>query len=369
MTVARTARDARVEWALGERDAALAALDAGDAEVAGRRARAALDTLEAVGSAEVEMASVLAVLGEVRAALGDLMGARELVARAAGLVFAAPLAEDLDLVRLWCQIHTRLGGLERHAGDLTAAERRLRDVVDVAAAAFGEQDDTIIAALNGLGIVHKYAARFADAETAYLRALARVEAAGEPDPLTLADLCHNLGGLDHARGRPESGIVWAERGLRLRERTLGAGHPTTAADLAALGALYHLAGRLDDAAAAYHRAMAVFAVHYGPDHYEVGMTHANLAVLAVDEGRAGDAVRHNEQALAILTRVMGPHHPDVGLTLHNLGVALHDGGRPAEAADVLARALAVLTATLPADHPQLAVTRAALALYDPERRT
>jgi tetratricopeptide (TPR) repeat protein len=366
VTAAQTARDARVEWALDERDAALAALEAGDTEAAGRRARAALDTLEAAGPARAEVASVLTVLGEVRATLGDLAGARDLVTRAAGLLLVAPLAEDPAQLRLWCQIQTRLAGLERHAGDLTAAEQRLSNVVAVAAAELGERDGTVTSALNGLGVVYKYAARFADAQAAYTRALTHIEAAAEPDPLALADLCHNLGGLDHARGRPESGIVWAERGLGLREAAMGAEHPTTAADVAALGALYHLAGRLGDAAAAYRRALAIFEAHYGPDHYEVGMTRANLAVLAIDEGRYDDAVRRSEQARAILERVLGPDHHEVGLTLHNLGVALQGGGRPAEAAGVLTRALAVLTATLPADHPTLETTKAALAGCTPE---
>jgi tetratricopeptide (TPR) repeat protein len=367
VTAAQTARVVRVEWALDERDAAVAALAAGDTETAGRRARAALDTLEAVGAAHAETTSVLSVLGDVRAALGDLVGARDLVTRAARLLPAAPPAEDPDQLRLWCQVHTHLSDLERHAGDLTAAEQRLRDVVTVAAR-LGDRDDTVISALNSLGVVYKYAARFTDARSAYTRALAMIETAVEPDPLALADLCHNLGGLDHAQGRPESGIVWAERGLGLREAALDADHPATAADVAALGALYHLAGRFDDASAAYHRALAIFEAHNGADHYEVGMTRANLAVLASDEGRYDDAVRYNEQAQVILERVLGPDHPEVGLTLHNLGVALHGRGRAAQAADVLTRAHAVLAATLPTDHPQLAATQAALASCGPRVR-
>ena len=358
----------RIEWALAERDAALALLEAGDPQAAGRQARAALDTLEAAGAAAAEVASVLTVLGEVQATLSDLAVARELVTRAAGLMRPAPPATEPDRLRLWCQIQTRLAGLERDTGDLTAAEPRLLEVIAVATAGLGSDDHTVSSALNSLGIVYKYAARYPDAEAAYTRALRLVDAAPEPDPLVLADLCHNLGGLDHARGRPEPGIAWAERGLVLREAALGPDHSAVAADVAALGALYHLAGRLDSAAVAYQRALEIFEAHYGPDHYEVGMTCANLAVLAGDEDRPDEAVRLNERARTILERVLGPDHPEVALTLHNLGVALHNAGRSSEAAATLTQALAVFAAALPADHPQLAVTRAALAASPPAAR-
>src|SRR4051794_15704946 len=57
------------------------------------------------------------------------------------------------------------------------------------------------ALLNSLGRVYKYTGRFEDADALYHRALALVEQSLGPDHPEAATLCHNLGGLEHARGR------------------------------------------------------------------------------------------------------------------------------------------------------------------------
>lgn len=357
-----------LEWALDGRDAALDALDRGDTGRARERADHALAMLETAGSPAVETAAVRLALAEIHEAAGDLDAARGHAEMAASLLGPPAAGPDGDRLRLWCQAQSHLGDLDRQRGDLAAAQGRLARVVEAAEAL--PDPEELIAALNALGIVGKYAARFDDAEAAYGRALTLAESAPEPDRAVLAGLFHNLGGLEHARGRAEPGIVWAERGLGLREEIVGANHPDTAADLGALGALYQLAGRLAEAGAAYRRALAVFEAAYGPDHYEVGMTIANLAVLAGDEDSPADAVSLGRRAIAILEDNLGRDHPEVGLTLYNLAIAHSDMGDHGEATVARQRALGILTAALPAGHPQLDVTRRALAaLGEPAPRS
>lgn len=108
--------------------------------------------------------------------------------------------------------------------------------------------------------------RYDEAELLYFRALDIVDAAVGHDDLQAASLYHNLGGLEHARGRAALGEPPARWGLRIRERGLGPDHPHVAADKAALAAILDAQGRFDEAGELYRQALAVFERVYGPEH-------------------------------------------------------------------------------------------------------
>jgi tetratricopeptide (TPR) repeat protein len=348
--------------ALSLRDRALAALDGADLPAALGLAGQGLAALEAAGlRGGADEAAVLVALAEIQEAMGRLDDARGTIAAAITILGdAGPQDGDEDSLMLWCQAQERLAGLERTAGDFTAATTRLGTVLDRASAALGEASLTVVSAANALGVACKYASDFDAAEAAYQRARAAADGLADPDPLLEAVLLHNLGGLAHSRGDAGRGIPLAERGAALRAGALGDDHPDVARDLNALGALYHLAGRFDDAAQAYRRALTVFEDWYGPDHFEVAMTCANLAVLHGDQGDFVRAEALNRRSLPILEDVLGPQDAEVGLTLLNLATAVAGQGREAEAAALTSRATEILAARLPSGHPHLVTAVEAL---------
>ena len=124
---------------------------------------------------------------------------------------------------LWCQAQERLAGLERTSGDLESATTRLRVVLDRAARELGETSRPVVSAANALGVVHKSASDFDAAQACYERAMAAAGRWDEPDPLVMAGLLHNLGGLAHSRGDFSGGIPLAERGVELRAEAVGDG--------------------------------------------------------------------------------------------------------------------------------------------------
>src|SRR5690348_2301059 len=75
--------------------------------------------------------------------------------------------------------------------------------------------------LNDLGVVCKCLGAFDEAEGAYRRALDIAEHFLNPDDPRMATLYHNLGGLEHARGRHMEGEPFARRSVEIRERALG----------------------------------------------------------------------------------------------------------------------------------------------------
>jgi Flp pilus assembly protein TadD len=69
--------------------------------------------------------------------------------------------------------------------------------------------------LSHLGVVLKYLGAFEDAETEYREALALIEQARELDHPDVAPVCHNLGGLEHARRRFAAGEPYGRRSLEI----------------------------------------------------------------------------------------------------------------------------------------------------------
>ena len=114
---------------------------------------------------------------------------------------------------------------------------------------------------------------------------------------------------------------------------VGADHPDTAADVAALAALLDGQGKYDEAEPLYRRALSVFERAYGPEHYEVAVNLNNLAALCHATGRAEEAEALYLRSLAIKEKLLGAQHPDVGVTLNNLAVFYKSRQRYAEAAD------------------------------------
>jgi len=211
--------------------------------------------------------------------------------------------------------------------------------------------------------LRKSQGRFADAIRLYRRALKIVAPSGDDE--ALATLHHNLGGIEHARGRFAAGEPHARRSVALRERALGPHHVEVAADVAALAALVDGAGRLDEAAALYQRALVVFSQKLGPRSLEAGLTLAGLADVQQKQGSPAPAERLYLRSLAILERVLGGRHPDVALTLNNLAHLRRETGDLARAEPLYLRALRIFERSLGRRHPH---TRHCRATYQGVRK-
>ncbi len=74
----------------------------------------------------------------------------------------------------------------------------------------------------------------------------------------MATLYHNLGKLEHARGRYARGEPLARRSLTIHRKALGPDHPHVADDAAALAAILNGLGRHDEAETLYRWALPIF---------------------------------------------------------------------------------------------------------------
>lgn len=211
--------------------------------------------------------------------------------------------------------------------------------------------------LNGLAVCYKYLAQFDAAVELYKEALQLTEqelGASHPD---VATVWHNLGGLEHSRGRFADGEPYARLSVQIREAALGPDHVNVAADLGALAGLLDGLRRFEQSEPIYLRALGIFERAYGRDHIEVGICLGNLAALKYAQGRLGEAKPLYRRALELKERHLGMSHPSVGVTLNNMGVLYLSLGDYVEAAAMFQRALLILKAALGTSHPSVAKCR------------
>lgn len=254
-----------------------------------------------------------------------------------------------EFVRLTVRAEATRASVLRSRGKLGDAEAGCRRALALAEERLPPDDLLVAETLNGLGVVHKFQGRYAEAEPHYRRAMAIAEAAGEQGDV--ATLLHNLGGLAHARGDFTTGEPLARRSVELREALLGPDHPTTAADRAAWGALLEGLGRAADAEGAYGQALAVFEARLGTRSLETASALTALGAVQHARGALEEAERSYRRSLDIRDATLDPQHFDLALTLNNLAMLLIDRGAPAEAISMLTRAQLIFAAALGPDHP------------------
>ena len=265
-------------------------------------------------------------------------GAAAWSAAADGAVDEATRARYLDAA----------GVCARTAGDWdlsAAAHQRALALVDDAGATLDPLEVAVLA--QNLAVTYKYTGRFDEAAHLYDRALALAEAAHHPQ--LVATICHNLGGLAHARGDAEAGLAWARRAIETREPL---GDPLgLAGDRGALAGLLIDLGRLAEATDLLQSARAVFAAH--GKHLEVAIVDGNLATVALERGDLTEAERRARAALQAKQRSLGARSPDLAVTLTTLGTIRRCRGDLRDSRRLHRRALELLRPNVEADHPLL----------------
>lgn len=210
--------------------------------------------------------------------------------------------------------------------------------------------ETLVAALNNFGVLCKLWGKFHEGARVYADALATaLTRYGERNSI-VATLHHNIGGLEHARGRFVEAEEPARKAYQIRRELCGDDHPATAADGAALAGVLDGLNRRRESRPLYERALQVFRSLYGEEHYEIAANLHNLAALENAEGDSAAAELLYRQSLQIKEKILGPSHPDTALTLASLGSLIGDQ-------KLLRRALGIFERTLDPAHPHLIACR------------
>jgi tetratricopeptide (TPR) repeat protein len=246
-----------------------------------------------------------------------------------------------------------LGAALRQQGDYAAADAPLLLAIELAET-MPEFPDRAASAWNNLGVLCKFAGWFDRGEEAYRRALAFAERIGNlPErDMTTATILHNVGGLDHARGRFATAEEPSRRAWEIRRRHLGEDDPAVLADAVAYAAVLDGLGRYAESRPIYERALAVYERIFGPEHYETATTLHNLALVEHNEGHPDRAAERARRSYEIKVKLLGRNHPDTGLSAMNLA-SLLPAADADEADALLTEALRAFETALAPDHPHI----------------
>jgi tetratricopeptide (TPR) repeat protein len=246
----------------------------------------------------------------------------------------------------------------RGAGDYRRAAQLARRAIRVAARQHGREALEVAPFLNELGVIGKYRGTFAEADRAYLRAMAIYETHG--DESAMASVLHNMGGLAHARGDAGTAEELARRGIRMREAMPVPDRRALAQDRAALAAILVDRGSLREAAALLDDALRNHVWQYRTMHHETAVSLHNLGSLRFRAGDSAGAAEALGYALEVKSRMLGDAHPEVAITLHNLACCYVELADPDRAIAHLRRAVDILQAVVPGSHPTLVSSRSRL---------
>jgi tetratricopeptide (TPR) repeat protein len=307
-------RIARTRRALHRGDVALRR---GDLVTADDRGRATIirlgydmDNPDLASVADLDLvASGLELVACVCRERADLIESVGLHEQALAALDAAPPTHHREAHRI--AVLVRAGECHRLLGRYRQAEDRHRLAIKIASDLRPAEPLLLAASVNGLGIVYKDTQRFTEAARHYVQALVLSEKELGLDDPQLANLFHNLAGLNHAQDRFVEAEPHARRALSLRERGDGLASTGAAGDLAVLGAVLLGQRRYAEAEQALRHSLAIWQGRYGDQHYEVAVVQHNLAALYAARGQHQQARRAYHQVLEIKQRVLGFQHPDV----------------------------------------------------------
>ncbi|MGB9460085.1 MAG: tetratricopeptide repeat protein [Candidatus Acidiferrum sp.] len=263
-----------------------------------------------------------------------------------------------DIVaRLQKKALLHLGRGQYHESEvcLGAALRTLKS-----AQAFPSRDH--LSLWNQRGMVCKYLGRLKRARQYYRLALryAPTCLTGRDRISFVADIFHNLGGLEHSRRRFRQGEKYARKGLELRRELGRSGQAALASDMVALAAILDGLRKFSESEMLYHRALRIYHRELGRNHPETAVLLNNLAALFQATERPSRAEAHYLSSLRIKRRVLAPSHPDVAVTMNNLATLYRSQGKQPAASVLFRSALEILSASLGNRHP---ATRAVRANY------
>ena len=291
------------------------------------------------------------------------------------LVRTEQLEEAEDHLQAALAVHRRLAGeRSREVADDLAILAMLRNKLDrneeslalkqqvltIRRELFGEQDETVAAALHDLGFQYMILRDYPNAERTLREAVAVFEETA-PKSVELATALRTLGGVLVSEGEFDEAERVLRRGLVTAQDLYGDLHTTTARTEAELGRVLYRGGDLAGAEPLLRDALAVQRELLG-SHTEVALTMTSLASVLIAKGELEEARSALQDTLDMRVELLGENSSAVADAHLRLGRVLVASGQDGEAEPHYRLAAEQFERALGADHPDWTYAAEELAL-------
>ncbi|MEQ8788699.1 MAG: tetratricopeptide repeat protein [Pirellulaceae bacterium] len=345
--------------------------------------RAAEEHRRTLGAEDQETLGVMADLGSLYSANGDLVQAESLLAQVVEtqrklfgeqhpayartlerlvnvhwksavrldvdgkLVEAVATAEKALLLerQLYGDVHPKvaggLGWIADRQDDLEhyqAAIERRGEVVSIKEKLYGSKDWRVTDARLAV----EYAAKLAELP------------AGRRRQLTAAEAIESRAAGLFQEGKFDQVVPLATQMLQIRKNELGEKHPDYATSLNDLGHLYSAQGKYAQAEQFLRQALHIRKEALGEKHPHYATTLSNLAALYQQQGSYAQAEPLHRQSLELRRELLGEKSPEYAVSLNNLASLYQAQGKYVQAEPLCRRAVEIVQAVQGEKHPTYA---------------
>lgn len=301
----------------------------------------------------------------------------------------------IDDIRLSESIY-ELGGLFLDQSDIPKAITLYEEALDLRKRFHGTDSAATARTHSYLGTAYHHAARHADAEREFRRAVAIFEALPEDDPgkqwgtvytdyghmltnlnrideaeanfekamaiwqaqvgpvhTNIAGILQNLGAVAFQRGDLNKAMQYTMDALAMQRELLPATHPSIAGLLNNVGGLAHAKGEYERAEKHMREALEIFQTIHKSPHMDTARTLSMLGVVQQSRQNIMEAEEAHRAALQMQIELLGHDHPAVGRTYDYLAGVLEMMRRLPEAEEAQQESLRILSAVYESPHPAI----------------
>jgi tetratricopeptide (TPR) repeat protein len=249
------------------------------------------------------------------------------------------------------RIHMSLASLSERQHRFADAEQYYRSACALAKSAFGEQSDSLVSALYGLGTMRLQQGRSREADVLLHQALSILESGNTATSFGIAVTLNSLAEVQHMSGNPSKAAALLSRVVHFLETDPTPDALDLGTALSNLATMLRETGNRPEALAAAERAGSILECCRNSEHFAVNL--GLRGVLRLDQGDTAGAEALLLRALNGMEGSSEQSSPEQANVLTHLGVLYGRSGRHREAETCLQRALEINRRLLAPDHPKL----------------
>ena len=261
------------------------------------------------------------------------------------------------------ELRMTLGRTYFEVGESVKSEAMYREALAIFRRRFGDENQKVAAALNGLAISLWdrlwSERRWEEVESLYREALAIHKKISGDDSLNVTWPLNNLASVLREEGRTAEAELLHREALRIRRKLLGNEANLVALALYDLGLTLKRAGKAAEAEASFRESLAIYRKEGEATRYFVNAFNG-LADLLRKQGNLTESEGLYNEALAMQKKLWGDEHLNVAQSLHTLADLLQQEGKPSQAEPLYREALTIRRKSQGNAHPKVAAEIKAL---------
>ncbi|CAF1434612.1 unnamed protein product [Adineta steineri] len=171
-----------------------------------------------------------------------------------------------------------------------------------------------------------------------------------------ANIYHHLGMVKKGQGEYAEAILYAEKSLEIKQKSLPPNHPDLAVSYYIIGVAYHKMSEYSKALSYYEKSLEIQRKTLPLNHADLSASYNNIGRVYSVMNEHSKALSYLERALEIRQKALAENHPDLATSYNNIGRVYHAMSEHLKALSYLERALEIRQKALPENHPELAAS-------------